>query len=352
MAAGCGCGRLEPFMEEIVPGVFSFTQKGRVAALMPPVNIYLIAGEDGLVFDAGYGTRSAVAALCRKIFEVEYRCRRQGRACRMGRVLPSHAHPDHFAGLVPLSRAIGAEIWLTRPMARRIGSMAAYRKAYIPDFSRPSGKVRRTGFGRLMSLLEGWSEGAYETLYGIRFIPSPDRIIDAHGTLAVGERIWRVLSTPGHSEEHISLYDSQSGVLLGGDNVLRSVTTWLGPPQSNLEDYVQTLGRIAALPGLRVILGAHGSPVHRPRRRIDAILRWREHRTRQVLAAVTSAGAGGIGPGRLIQKLYRGEGLGKFYMAEGWVLLDPRLPGSTPTGENGEGKGAAQVRRRTCGSVR
>lgn len=314
-------GKGKYLMEEFASGVFGFRQKGWIDALMPPVNIYLIAGADGLIFDAGYGTKGAVAALARGVLSLESACRQRGRPCRMGRLLPSHAHPDHFAGLGAVSRAIGAEIWLTRTMARRLASRKAYRKAYAPNVSRPSGRIRRKGLGRLLTLVEERTEGLYERLYGVRFVPKPDRIIEDQGVLAAGERLWRVLATPGHCDDHISLYDPRDGVLLGGDNVLRSVTTWLGPPRSSLRDYVRSLERIAALPGLRLILGAHGSPVTHPRRRIDTLLRWREHRTRQVFSAVAEAGARGIGPGRLIRMLYRGEGLGKRYMAEGWVLL-------------------------------
>jgi glyoxylase-like metal-dependent hydrolase (beta-lactamase superfamily II) len=308
-------------MEEIVPGIFCIPVTGRIRALMPPVNVYVLAGKDGLIFDGGYGTRHAVAQLRRGLARVAAICRQRGEPCRFGRILPSHAHPDHFAGLNAVARLTGAEIWLTQTMAGLIGSRRAYGDAYAPDTDRPSGKIRQNPAGRALNLLEGWTQPLYEALYGMRFVPKPDRIVSEEGVLSVNGRMWQILAMPGHSDDHIVLYDPDEGVLLGGDNVLRTVTTWLGPPRSNLNDYLQSLKRMAALPGLKLILSAHGSPVRHPRERIAEIIDWREHRTRQVLDAVTGAGPGGIGAGRLIRRLYRGESPGKWYMAEGWVLL-------------------------------
>lgn len=308
-------------MEEIVPGIFRILQKGRIHAFMPPVNIYAMAGPDGLIFDAGYGTRHAVAQLRRGLSRVAVACRRRGLACRFTRVLPSHAHPDHFAGLAAVSRFSGAEIWLTRKMADRIRSRPAYKLAYAMDLNRPSGQIRKSRSGRWLTILESGSESLYEKLYGMCFVPRPDRIVSEGEILTVNGRQWQIMATPGHSEDHIGLYDPDSGVLLGGDNVLRTVTTWLGPPGSDLAAYVRTLCLMAALPGLKLILGAHGSPVTQPYQRIAEILAWRERRTRQVLDAVMAAGSGGIGAGHLVRQLYRGEGLGKWYMAEGWVML-------------------------------
>ena len=43
-----------------------------------------------------------------------------------------------------------------------------------------------------------------------------DDIIEING------KDWIVLYTPGHADDHISLFNKESGVLLGGDNILRN----------------------------------------------------------------------------------------------------------------------------------
>lgn len=161
----------------------------------------------------------------------------------------------------------------------------------------------------------------YEILYGTRFISDPDEIIDQGAVIEVGGRSWRLMATPGHSPDHLSLYNEGSGVLLGGDNVIRNVTTWLGPPKSDLDRYIDTLERISALPRLRRILSAHGGPIDNPRERIAKIIRWRRQRLEDVFKAVSKSGGAGITKGDVIRAIYRGEGFVKRYMAEGWVDL-------------------------------
>ncbi len=43
-------------MEEVAEGIFRITEKGSCGAIKPSVNIYIIPGSNGLVYDAGYGT--------------------------------------------------------------------------------------------------------------------------------------------------------------------------------------------------------------------------------------------------------------------------------------------------------
>ena len=40
-------------MKEIYPDIYSITEKGSYGVFKPPENIYLLAGKDGLIFDAG-----------------------------------------------------------------------------------------------------------------------------------------------------------------------------------------------------------------------------------------------------------------------------------------------------------
>jgi len=51
---------------EAAPGIFMITERVALREIRPPVNCYLIAGENGLAFDAGYGTSSAVRSFVHK----------------------------------------------------------------------------------------------------------------------------------------------------------------------------------------------------------------------------------------------------------------------------------------------
>ena len=223
-------------MREMQHGVFMVTERGGWGPLRPPVNIYVIAGEDGLVYDAGYGTKGSVRYLAGQIRLIEGHCRNRGEACSITRVLPSHSHPDHFSGLAGLREELGLRVVLTRAMAELIGTREAYRESYRTERSGNENLLASIVRERVLRPAESLF---YEAVYGTRFVPDPDDLIDDDGVMEIGGRAWRVIASPGHSPDHLSLYNEESGILLGGDNVLRSVTTWLGPPKSDLQVYIR-----------------------------------------------------------------------------------------------------------------
>ncbi len=71
-----------------------------------------------------------------------------------------------------------------------------------------------------------------------------------------------VLHTPGHARGHLCFYDQQFGFLLSMDNVLGAGSVLINPPEGNMTVYLETLGRMRALPGLRSLCGSHGQAVH------------------------------------------------------------------------------------------
>ncbi|MBN2079046.1 MAG: MBL fold metallo-hydrolase [Spirochaetes bacterium] len=296
------------------------TERGGRTPMRPPLNIYVLAGENGLVYDAGYGTGGSLRRLADTIRRIESYCRERGEPCSIGRALPSHAHPDHFSGLAGLRERLGLRILLTRTMMDVVCTRDAYRDSYRYE-GEGTGILAHLARNRLVRSAVSLF---YEALYGTRFIDDPDEIIDEEGTLEIGGRRWRVIASPGHSPDHISLYEEKSGILLGGDNVLRSVTTWLGPPKSDLKIYMQTLEGIRALPGLRLILGAHGSPVENPGERIGEIIGWRRQRLEHVYEAVSCAGRAGVSKRDVVRSIYAREGHMKRFLADGWIDLSLR----------------------------
>ncbi len=306
-------------MKELARDLFVITEKGRLSTFMPAVNLYVLAGSDGLVFDAGYGTRSLVDQAASEIEAIRSHFDAEGRPFRVARILPSHAHPDHISGLRELRKRLGLTIVLGEATAEIIRSKKDYNRTYN-EYREPSFAGHRGPAGMVSeSLKRAFLYVLYNYCYGKSFIPDPDEIIRGEGDISVNGETWRVMLTPGHASDHLSLYSPSRGALLGGDNILPHVTTWLGPPDSNLERYVATLERIAGLDPLDVIYPAHGKPITSPRRRIDQLLAARRRRTDQIMKLVRSSD--GITMDDIIAGLYLKRVAVISDLGRGWVIL-------------------------------
>jgi glyoxylase-like metal-dependent hydrolase (beta-lactamase superfamily II) len=98
---------------------------------------------------------------------------------------------------------------------------------------------------------------------------------------------WRVLSTPGHADGHLSLL--RDDVLIAGDTLLTPITPAVGLyPESRpdpLGDYIDTLGRIAEL-APRISYGGHGHPVEDPAARCAETISHHDERLAKTEAAL------------------------------------------------------------------
>lgn len=308
-------------MEEVYPDIFLIRQQGGFGPFKPEVNVYVLAGGDGLIFDAGYGDRRSVRRLVAEIEKIGRLYSDRGRRFRITRVLPSHAHPDHFSGLRSLRKHTGAKVLLTESMFRIIRSRRAYEGHYRQEFTdelRPAETVLQRTFENLKNRTLSF---LYARMYGITYLNDPEEIIQNDSIISINGEPWRVFPSPGHSSDHISLYNPGTGVLFSGDNILRAVTTWLGPPESDLNAYRASMEYINSLEPLTLILGAHGGPIRRARERITEIVGFREKRIRQVLEIVRNSGGQGITAEEVIRELYPRDGRIKREIARGWVVL-------------------------------
>ncbi len=299
-------------MKEVYPGIFMITEQGALGPFRPPVNLYVIAGRGGAVIDGGYGNRASIRHFISEYRAIERLCTSRGSLFEVDRILLTHAHPDHFSGIAPLRASLGLSAVLSRRSAELIATRHAYRQSYRD--LRP----RRSRFGEMLALIEDW---IYEWIYGTHFLPDPDALIDPPAAIEIGGEQWEIFLSPGHADDHVSIYNREKGILFSGDNILRSVTTWLGPPKSDLADYIASLEAILALPRLELILSAHGSPITNPRERIEEIISVRRRRTAQLLEIVRQNGANGITERELLREIYSTEGFMKRLLAQGWVEI-------------------------------
>ena len=312
-------------MEEVIPGIFLIKEKSGFERIKPSENIYVIAGPDGLIFDAGFGNKKVVKLFIKEINTIEKMYRDNKEGFKITRILVSHGHPDHFAGLKRIKNSLGVKIILTKKTADIIKNKKSFMKSFNSD-SYEDYLIIQKGFRyRIRSFLEKLMFSFFfKRIYGLSFIANPDEIIKANTEISINGEIWKIFSSPGHAVDHISLYNEEKGVLLSGDNVL-SKTTWLGPPNCNIADYIESVETIQKLPNLKIILTAHGALINNPRERTIEILKHRKERTQQVLDLVKEFTENGTSPDEIIQKLYPNKKKMRTEIARGWVCLTLKM---------------------------
>lgn len=311
-------------MKEVYPGIFRIIEKGALRNLKPPENIYIFAGSDGLICDAGYGNKKTVKKLIADIKKIEELSKKQDKSFHLTRVFITHSHPDHFSGLKLLRKHLDVKVVVTKKTADIIKNKKSFIRIHHAS-TEDLMKDNSSFFSRLWGGIHGifrWF--FYKPLFGLTFLKNPDIVIEENSEISINGEIWTIFPTPGHASDHVSLYNEKKGVLFAGDNILRRVTTWLGPPDSHLSDYIQTIENLSRLPNLQVIFSAHGGPITNPKERIQEILKHRLRRTDQVQNIIQKKGAKGISPDEIIKELYPNAKLMKHELARGWVVLTLR----------------------------
>lgn len=101
-------------------------------------------------------------------------------------------------------------------------------------------------------------------------------------TVLVDYETVTVLHTPGHTKGHISLYVPSHKTLIAGDNLVAEGTSWIGPPDGDMDDYLQTLSTLQGLDISRIGPG-HGEWITNPYEHIDFVINRRLQREEQIL---------------------------------------------------------------------
>lgn len=212
---------------------------------------YLLRDAAALI-DTGVGTNDAFEAL-------EEQLRSVGLATSdIEHIVLTHLHRDHVGLVERVRSASGAVVHAYR------SAVKLQRKAMAAESGGSRSRkdeLRLLGGGRYISML-GRFEGA---LRRPRPMVNIDETYDDGDTIGLKGSNLRVFWTPGHSPEHICLYDADRGLLYSGDHVLPRITSHIslhshegGDP---LKDYLDSLERLRGLP-VTVVLPAHEHIFH------------------------------------------------------------------------------------------
>lgn len=119
-----------------------------------------------------------------------------------------------------------------------------------------------------------------------------DPLVDG-GTVAAAGVELQVLATPGHTADSTSLLlhgPSGGPALLSGDTILGRGTAVIAQPDGGLGPYLDSLGRLAALPAGTAVLPGHGPELPDAAEISRQYLEHREQRLDQVRTALERLG--------------------------------------------------------------
>ncbi len=181
---------------------------------------------------------------------------------QVSRILLTHGHRDHSAGARRLAELTGAPVLALDP-AHRLGT-------------------------------EGLGSGDVVTAAGCEI---------------------RVIGTPGHTADSVSLLLPADRAVLTGDTVLGRGTTMISRDGS-LGDYLASLDRLRALAdsaALMAVLPGHGPIVADPAAKLDFYIAHRAERLAEVEAAIA---AGDRSPAEIVARVYAAVDRGLWPFAE------------------------------------
>lgn len=112
-------------------------------------------------------------------------------------------------------------------------------------------------------------------------------VVEVHDrdVLTVGDRTVRVLHTPGHSPGHVAYVLDDIGWILAGDLLAGHGSVWVGAPEGDVRDYLESLARIGR-ERPKAIGPGHGDPIADPRAAIEAASAHRLEREAQIVSAL------------------------------------------------------------------
>lgn len=176
-------------------------------------------------------------------------------------ILLTHRHPDHAPGTVALRK-----------------------RARVPVWSSSTDN------------LEGVDPVALQELRDGDFLETD------------GDRL-RVVSTPGHTPDHLGFWLEKALIFFAGDTILGEGSTLIAPPEGDMALYLHSLENIRALRP-RLIAPGHGPVIRDPEGKIEEYVRHREKREEQ-----------------LVHALERGPGTVEELVARVYADVDPTLHG-------------------------
>lgn len=248
------------------------------------VNIYLIADEGGwAMIDTGIGNEATIEAWT-ALFEGPLR------HVHVTRLIVTHAHPDH----------VGLAGWIVERFgcAFSMSQVEYLQAAYFQH----RGSDERKAAQRLFFRRHGVDEALTDQLLGrgqdylkrVSVLPASYHRLSHGDALAIGNRLFRVITGGGHALDQVMLYCAEDALFLSADQVLSkispNVSVWAVEPDANsLGEYLRSLAALERdLPDDLLVLPGHGLPFFGLKTRLRQLVDHHEERCQLIADACRS----------------------------------------------------------------
>jgi len=265
---------------EVAPGVHWLRMP--LPMVLDHVNVYALDDGDGwTVIDTGLDTKKT-----RAIWAEALAGPLKGKP--VTRLLVTHHHPDHIGLAGWFQEQHGAELLTTRTawlMARML--VLDEQDAVTPEtleFWRAAGVP--------VDIIEKRrAERPFNFADVVGKLPLGFRRIQEGETLTIGGRVWDIRMGNGHAPEHATLWSRDDGLVIGGDQLLSTISPNIGvyatePGADPLAEWLEACERLAQFARSdQLVLPGHKLPYaglpFRMRQLVDnhhgALKRLREH---------------------------------------------------------------------------
>ncbi|MFF2530770.1 MBL fold metallo-hydrolase [Brevibacillus sp. NPDC058079] len=238
------------------------------------VNVYLLKGERLTLVDVGPLTDDAWVALTEGLESIGVSVQ------DIEQVILTHHHVDHCGQLEKVREQSGAKTFAhpqATPYVQQDEQFMTFHDQFFEELYIQSGVPEKmmviiSKFHKLMKKFSAPSQIDFHLKHEQKVPYLED---------------WQVLYTPGHSQSHLSLYRAKDQVMIGGDHIIKRISSnaFIEPPRNRsssrpltLIQYRTALQMCADIE-IEQVLSGHGQPVYNHRELILARLQKNWERT-------------------------------------------------------------------------